>query len=75
MKHKAAEVGAEMWLHLDRAFLHVLAENDLQTKSQRAQAWVGFLAAAGGAMVGDIGEPDAVKVLALVTKAIEGLDA
>ena len=74
MKNTPANIGAAMWLQLERTFLDVLEVNEAVTTTQRAHMWAGFFAAGGGAMIGDIGKRNAVRVLELVAEGLEGME-
>lgn len=69
------ELGARMWRDLDRTFEFVAAENGFTGREQKAQIYAGFLAAASGAMLRDLGVGDTNTILDGVIVAVNSARA
>lgn len=67
-KNPVIELGTAMWKELDVAFHYVMSENNLVEHRLCCQLWAGFMAAAFGAMMRDLGCSDA-KLIVLDTLA------
>lgn len=64
------DLGSFMWRDLDATFAFVAEKNGFVDRKQKAQMYAGFLAAAAGAVLRDLGVADAVTILEGVTLAI-----